>query len=78
MSSAWYPAYPWQLIIQIVHILQLDSAFPDLLPGGAARCTAYPLYFPITHPGISNLVPLQFLIIEGGYFFFPYPIEGAE
>jgi hypothetical protein len=58
--SEWLRAYPRQLIIQ------LDSAFPDLLRRGVR---SIPPYFPITQPGISNLLPLHFLIIEGGYFF---------
>ncbi len=66
--------------IQTVHILQLDSALLSQIccPGGAARVRPIQPYFPLTQPDIINLVPLQFLIIEGGYFFCPYPIEGAE
>ncbi len=45
--SEWYPAYLRQLIIQTVHILQLDSAVTDSLPRGSVVRSFQP-YFPIT------------------------------
>jgi hypothetical protein len=41
------PAYPRQLIIQTVHILQLDSAVTGSLPRGSVVRPFQP-YFPIT------------------------------
>ncbi len=41
------PAYPRQLIIQTVHILQLNSAVTDSLPRGCVVRSFQP-YFPIT------------------------------
>jgi hypothetical protein len=55
--SEWQPAYPRQLIIQTVHILQLDSAVTDWLPRGSVVRPFQP-YFPITWPGSSTVTPL--------------------
>ncbi len=54
--SEWQPAYPRQLIIQTVHILQLDSALTDSLPRGSTVRPFQP-YFPITWPSSSTVTP---------------------
>ncbi len=54
--SEWQPAYLRQLIIQTVHILQLDSAVTDSLPRGSVVRPFQP-YFPITQPGSSTITP---------------------
>ncbi len=57
--SEWQPASLRQLIIQTVHILQLDSAVTD-------SCVVRPFqpYFPITQPGSSTITPPYQQIID--------------